>query len=105
VYRSGLNYLQIVDVESGRLIKSVEVGEDAFEIKLNPDKNLVVFNEDFKSLSYYSLDGDMLKDEIRLIDFPAISKFRFEFDSLFAFDKKNNLHFFDPNNFVLHYMS
>ena len=73
VYRSGLNYLQIVNEDNGHLIKSVEVGEDASEIKLSADNNIVVFNEDYQSLSFYSPDGDLLKNEIKLNDFPSIA--------------------------------
>lgn len=105
-YRSGNHYLQIIDESTGVLVRSVEVGEDAFELKIDSDSNVVIFNEEYQSVCFYNLDGDLLKSEVELKDFPAIApKFNFDFDGLFAFDKKNNLHFFDPNSLCLYYQN
>ena len=98
--------MQIIDESTGVLVRSVEVGEDAFELKIDSDSNVVIFNEEYQSVCFYNLDGDLLKSEVELKDFPAIApKFNFDFDGLFAFDKKNNLHFFDPNSLCLYYQN
>lgn len=103
--RTGVNYLQIMDEKLGTIIRSVLLSDDAQELRIDSENNILVLNDDdkMKSLSYYNLNGDFLK-EVQMKNFPMmINSDCLDYTDLFAFDAKNKLYFFEPATCCLYY--